>query len=403
VRQAYGLDTAVSSGNDGRGVTIAIVDAWRSPTLVSDAQRFAATLDPAHPLQASQITLIDAPSGGDPSIPVDVTWYYEHLLDVESAHAIAPRANIVFVGAATDGNDDMIAAVNLVVQDNLATIVSNSWAGYEDSSSDSSAAMDPVLLQAALKGLGLYFATGDFGDNQLVLGVPTPGYPASSAYVTAVGGTSLFLDQDGIPAYETGWESGESVPAGHGANTTWAPPAPGLLFFGATGGPSHRYPQPNYQKNVVPETLAGAPPARVTPDVSMLADPDSGVQIGLTDPYLAFYVLYDNTGGTSLACPLFAATMALAEQRAGHRLGFANPKLYRAASSAFRDIVPTPTPQAITHPSLWQDTEDPAGLKVLRPDGTIAPHTLHSAPGFDNVTGLGVPNGEAFLKPVSQE
>jgi subtilase family serine protease len=75
VRQAYGLAGAVAQGNDGRGVKIAIVDAWLDPTLVSDAQAYAAQFDPAHPLTASQITLLAAPSGGDPIVPADFAWY----------------------------------------------------------------------------------------------------------------------------------------------------------------------------------------------------------------------------------------------------------------------------------------------------------------------------------------
>ena len=66
LRKAYGLADAVEGGNDGTGVKIAIIDPWRSPTLVSDVQTFAVQLDPKHPLHSSQITLIDAPSGGDP-------------------------------------------------------------------------------------------------------------------------------------------------------------------------------------------------------------------------------------------------------------------------------------------------------------------------------------------------
>jgi subtilase family serine protease len=90
IRQAYGLGTAVAAGNDGRGVTVAITGAWRSPTLVSDAQMYASTFDPSHPLLNSQITLIDAPSGGDPSTPIDTTWYLEQAPDVEAVHTTAP-------------------------------------------------------------------------------------------------------------------------------------------------------------------------------------------------------------------------------------------------------------------------------------------------------------------------
>jgi subtilase family serine protease len=404
VRRAYSLDDAVESGNDGRGVRIAILDPWRSPTLVSDAQRFAAAFDPAHPLPSSQITLIDAPSGGDPPIPVDVNWYYEQVGDVEEVHAIAPGAHIVYVGAATTGNEDVIAALNLIVQDKLASIISNSYVvDFETAADSDTALLDPILIQAGLKGIGTYFGAGDWGDNQLIGGPgsgPSVFYPASSPYTTAVGGTSLYLDRDGLPAYETGWESGESVLAGNGANAAWSPSAPGLFIYGAGGGPSQLYPQPKYQWNAVPEELAGAIAARVIPDVAMLADFDSGVPLGITDPFLGTYVVYANAGGTSLATPLFAATMALAEQRAGRRIGFANPKLYRVASQAFRDIVPTPTPQAIANFGMWTDTEDPPDLQVQRPDGSIVPHTLHSAPGFDNVTGLGVPAGEQFLQAI---
>jgi len=225
--------------------------------------------------------------------------------------------------------------------------------------------------------------------------------PASSPYVTGVGGTSLYLDANGLPAYETGWEVGDSVLSGHGSKKTWAPSPPGLFIFGAGGGPSHRYPQPKWQRGVVPSYLAGATPARVVPDVAMLADFDSGVKLGVTYPIPGPYVVYRDAGGTSLATPLIAGAMALAEQRAGHRLGFANPLFYRVAGQAFRDIAPTPTPQSITHPGVWTDTEDPPNLKVQRADDTIVPHTLHSAPGYDNVTGLGVPAGDAFLRAVS--
>ena len=413
LRWTYGLAEAVEAGNDGRGVKIAIIDAWRDPTLVSDAQAYAAQFDPAHPLRSSQITLIDVPSAGDPTIPVDFGWYYEQVFDVEAVHSVAPGAHIVFVAAATSGNEDMNAAVNLVVQNNLASIVANSWTdNYTEANDSGAGVLDSIFIQAALKGIGLYFGTGDCGDNQVGSSCLAPGsglgtlgisYPASSPFATAVGGTSLFLNKDGSRAYETGWESGESVPTPDANGVVqWVPAAPGLLVFGATGGPSQKYSQPKYQQRVVPAALAGSRPARVVPDVAMLGDFDSGINWAITDPYTLTYTVEQNGGGTSLAVQLFAATVALAEQRAGHRIGFANPKFYKAAKEAFRDIVPTRTPQAIVSPGAWTDTEDPANLMVLRPDGTIVPHTLHTAPGFDNVTGLGVPRGEEFLEAIGR-
>jgi subtilase family serine protease len=413
----------VAAGNDGRGVTVAITGAWRSPTLVPDAQTYFSTFDPSHPLLNSQITLIDAPSGGDPSIPVDTTWYLEQALDVEAVHTTAPGASIVYVGSATTGYNDTLVSMNLIVQDKLATIVSNSWVfDFDDPGGPSDfdvQAFDPMFIQAGLKGIGMYFGSGDSGDNQCGASClqgatssnpgpgankPTVWYPASSPYVTGVGGTSIYLDANNLPVYETGWESGHSVLTGHGSNMTWAPAPPGYFVFGAGGGPSHRYSQPKWQRGVVPSSLAGATPMRVVPDVAMLGDGDSGVSVGVTDQSVTgspAYFVIRNMGGTSLSTPLFAGTMALAEQRAGHRLGFANPLFYRVSAVAFRDIVPTSTPQAVSSTGLFTDTEDPPNLQVLLDDGTLVPHTLHSAPGFDNVTGLGVPNGEAFLKAIS--
>jgi subtilase family serine protease len=304
--------------------------------------------------------------------------------------------------------------VNLVVQDKLATIVSNSWVlDFDDPGGPSDPevqALDPIFIQAGLKGIGMNFGSGDWGDNQCAASVfsgcpaaaaPSVYYPASSPYVTGVGGTSLYLDVNGLPAYETGWESGESVLTGRGSKVTWAPAPPGLFLFGAGGGASHRYSQPRWQRSVVPSSLAGASPMRVVPDLAMLADADSGVHLGVTDPNTGIYSVWRNAGGTSLSVQLFAGTMALAEQRAGHRLGFANPLFYRISGQAFHDTVPPSTPQSVTHPGVWTDTEDPPNLKVQRADGTIVPHSLHSALGFDNVTGLGVPAGEAFLQAIS--
>ena len=248
---------------------------------------------------------------------------------MEWAHAVAPGAKIVYVGMATFGNEDAVAAVNFVVQENLASIVSNSWYLDIETAPDSDRSiLDPILIQAGLKGIGLYFGTGDEGDNQCASvcpGGPYPGngtpnvlYPASSPYITAVGGTSLYLDANGRRAYETGWEAGDSGFTGQPSPLAWAPSPPGLFYWGAGGGPSQIYPQPRYQRNAVPVSLAGAPPSRVIPDVAMFADADSGVWIGLTDPLLGIYQLKPHWAGTSLATPLFAATVALAQQRALH-------------------------------------------------------------------------------------
>jgi subtilase family serine protease len=212
---------------------------------------------------------------------------------------------------------------------------------------------------------------------------------------------SLALAQDGSVLFQTGWETGASfltqvtvVPDGGDPDAgvtslVWQPAAPGAFVFGAGGGASMVYEQPSWQVGVVPEAMADVPgaPARVVPDVSMVADPITGFLVGQTDPTSGIYG-EGAVGGTSLACPLFAATMALAEQNAGRSFGFANPLLYSAAgTTAFTDIVPQTSPQDSALPGIAL-TFDYPGLAI----GT--------AVGYDNVTGLGTPNGQGFLDNI---
>src|SRR5690348_15458726 len=118
-------------------------------------------------------------------------WYGEETLDVEAVHGMAPGANIVFVGA-PNNFQDLDAALNHVVDKGLAQIVSNSYGWntellppgfvkpYED-----------TIVQGVVEGIGIYFSSGDNSDESLVEGYATTDWPASSPFVTAVGGTSL--------------------------------------------------------------------------------------------------------------------------------------------------------------------------------------------------------------------
>ena len=385
LRKAYGFDEAVRGGNDGRGVSIAIVDAFLSPTLLADARTYAAQHDPDYPLGASQLSTVNAPSTGQPS-QVDPGWYSEATLDVEAAHAMAPGASLVYVAAASPTDQDLIAAVDMIAERDLASIVSNSY-GSAEALGSNYVAWHAVATHAGLKGVGIYFASGDGGDESAMLGAPSAGFPASLPNVTAVGGTSLALDQTNRRLFEVGWETGVSFlqtskDAAGNDQQTWSPASPGAFIFGSGGGTSEVYEQPSYQAGVVPDALANMPgtPSRVVPDVAMLGDPLTGFLIGLTEngQYIESVI-----GGTSLACPLFAGVMALAEHHAGHRIGFANPQLY-AATSGIRDVT-TGTPQAVALPGGIFATFDYQG------------QSIHTDDGYDNVTGLGVPDGQRFL------
>jgi subtilase family serine protease len=395
LREAYGFSKSIRQGNDGTGVTIAIVDAFQSPTLLADAQTYFAQNDPDYPLDASQFSARMAP--GVVQKP-DIGWYDEQSLDVESAHAMAPGANIVYVGAQSPSDVDLVAALNLIISKKLATIVSNSYGSPELSEPSNYVIWENIATQAGLKGVGLYFSSGDSGDENAALGFPSADFPASLATVTAVGGTSLALGSRGDIVFETGWESGRSAllapatdggtPDAGGAAKVWTPSAPGAFRFGAGGGLSAIWPQPAYQASVVPASLSNAAvaAARVVPDVAMVADPVTGFIVGETvgGAYTEYPI-----GGTSLACPLFAGVMALAQQHAKHTIGFANPMLYKSnAKSAYRDITPLASPEAAAVRAGVVYSFNVPGLAIT------------TAKGYDNVTGMGVPNGEKFLSAI---
>jgi subtilase family serine protease len=391
VRRAYGLDAAVQDGIDGSGRKVAIVDAYMSPTLLSDAQTYAAAHDMAHPLGAAQLTTQWAPGT---ATPVDTGWYGEQTLDVEAVHAVAPGADIVFVGAQSASDPDLIAAIDMIVSGHLASIVSNSYGETEQGQPTDFAAWHSVAMQAGLRGVGLYFASGDSGDESGNLGYPSADFPASLDIATAVGATSLALGEDGERLWETGWETGVSRLAteADAGNGNWSPPAPGSWFFGSGGGVSVQYAQPWYQLLAVPDSLARVNGSRwrVVPDVAMLGDPITGFVVGQTSARSGKYA-ESVIGGTSLACPLFSATMALGEQLAGHRFGFANPLLYLVAmEGALRDVRPLDAPQAAAlRAGVVATFDDESSLAI------------HVTRGYDDVTGLGTPRGLALLSSLA--
>jgi len=400
VRAGYGFTDIIRKGNDGTGQSIAIVDAFLSPTLLVDAQTYAANNDTDYPLRASQLKTVWGP--GQTQTP-DTGWYGEQTLDVEAAHAMAPVATIVAVAAQSAYDQDLIGALNMVVEQRLGSVISNSYGMVEQGGYIDFLAWKPVLTAAGLKGIGVYFSSGDNGDESVSFfgsGPPSADFPASSDLVTAVGGTSMAVGQTGNLMFEVGWETGASfldpaVVTDGGVTTTpatWDPTPPGFFVFGAGGGWSTVFEQPKWQKNVVPNSYAvqAGVARRSVPDVGMLADPFTGFIIGQTDPSTGKYS-EGAIGGTSLACPLFAATMVLAQQHAHKKFGFANPLLYKHAN-AFRDIVPTNPPQAVALP-LGDGTN--AAVPFDFPGLSIK-----TAAGWDAVTGLGVPNGAAFIANI---
>jgi subtilase family serine protease len=421
LQTAYNLNGLYKYGLNGAGQTVVIVDAYGSPTIVDDATTFSNFYGLA-PLNLS----IYQPGG----TPVDEGWAFETTLDVESSHAVAPGANIALVEAYTDLTDDLGAAILFAVDQRLGNVISNSY-GLPESELGGTpySPFDDILLVAAAHGISVDFSSGDNGDFYAVEGQTDVNYPASTPYATAVGGTSLFLNKNKTTAFETGWGNNltwiANAPDQYGYSVPLVPPdnsaADALGFqYGAGGGTSAVYRKPGFQRG-----LPGR--YRLVPDIAYLADPDTGMEVlcaGSSCFNIADSSLYVAVGGgTSLACPMFSGLWAIANQRSGHPLGQAARSIYGLSSDAINDITPVSSPFNVTgaitagHHTTYESAYD-----LVAPLETRAPFlsalfdwngvgwfvlsfgtdsSLSTNRGWDNVTGLGTPNGLEFVNAVA--
>jgi hypothetical protein len=307
VTRAYGLDSIAFSVNgqairgDGTGQTIAIVDAYHNPYLISDLQTFNRAYNLPDPV-LHQVNLAgDRTHDG---------WASEEVMDVQWAHAIAPGATIVVVEARSDGLQDMLAAVDVARSIPGVSVISMSWGMGEFRG------QNPLeghfTTPAGHTGITFIAASGDDGR------AAGPIWPSSSSNVLAVGGTALAATGDGTYLGETVW-------------------------VGSGGGTSRFEARPSYQRGGKP---AGR---RTTPDVSFVGDPYTGVSVYFTAPSTG-QGSWIVAGGTSLGAPAWAAIVAIANQ--GRALaGLAPldgasqtlPTLYALPQSSFRPVATPPS------------------------------------------------------------
>ena len=423
VRGAYGV---TKSGMTGKGQTVAIVDAYSSPTMLSDANQFATVVGdkPFAPGQYKQYkvspyTLAAANECDAPG------WYGEETLDVESVHGMAPDANVRFVGAASCQDSDLANADAAIVDTGLASIVSNSY-GEPASYATIQPTWDLIFQVGALEGIGFFFSSGDSGyegpGEDSISPMDQVDYPTSSPYVTSVGGTSLAISKTNSYQWETSWGTiiDPLVHPKHGGKK-WQYTPPGKYPSGydgsSGGGVSTYYPQPSYQAGVVPTSLAeslpggtnSSTPMRVVPDVSALADPSTGILVGQTtlQPNGKTYAFsLSRIGGTSVASPAFAGIEADAQQAAGGPLGFANPGIYyldthasySSSNAAFNDVTDFPFGPGVRLAEVRNNYTNPytkqgpllTYLRTLGIDGEGA-DALPAVKGYDDSTGVGSP------------
>jgi subtilase family serine protease len=390
LRSAYGLAALSNSGVNGAGQTVAIIDAYASPTIVSDTNTYSKALGEPTLKRGQYNQIVPAPSAfSDQALCQEPSgWQTEQTLDVESVHGIAPGAGILYVGGYNCGGG-LDIAMSTIVDNKLANIVSNSYSdGGEGLPENTIEGENNLYMQAAAEGIGLYFSSGDDGDLTDLGETPQPAFPASDPYVTGVGGTSIGVSKKGALAFETGWgDQLDQVVAATDGSLSYVDPLPGSIFGGgAGGGTSALFDEPAYQKGVVPASLSKGD--RVEPDIAALADPYTGYLIGITpitdDTTLATDGPFENEtyGGTSLASPLVAGQIAIVQQATHSTIGFANPTLYglaKVSPSSFRDVKPLNI--ALAYQSLHSGHDF---LVTLDQDSS-----LQTTKGYDNVTGLG--------------
>ena len=413
IRGAYGLSGLTDASGkalDGSGVTVAIIDAYASPTIVSDANTY---FDTSWFSNLHNFTQVVAPGTyrHPESLAQDPQgWSGEETLDVEAVHGMAPGAQIVYVGA-PNNYQDLDAAMNHVVDRHLADIVTNSY-GFSTEALPFGFVkpLEDTLIQAAAEGIGVYFSSGDNGDETGGLSgvTPTPDWPASSPWVTAVGGTSLAIgtgNSYGVSGYpaEVAWETTNAKLVSGAWSPAVTAASPGTWLYGGGGGISHIFSQPWYQKGVVDSVSTTM---RVVPDVAAVADPQTGMLIGQTQTFPDGTTAYSTyrIGGTSLASPIFAGISALVDQarlaKGEPLIGFANPALYAAGTAAFHDITHSTTPVAQVRANYKNFVDASGGysyyLRTTDFDGLF----IHATTGYDDETGLGTPNGAAFVSAL---
>jgi subtilase family serine protease len=309
IRKAYDVPKSAT----GAGQTIVIIDAYGSPTIRQDL----ATFDSVMGLPAPTLNII-YPGGSPTYNPLqnhaEANWAFETSLDVEWSHAIAPAATIDLVVAANNAGDVLNNAQQYVVDNHLGSVLSLSY-GFPESAlagnngnNGQQAQAHQTFVDARNAGITVFVSSGDFGGNNLASFV-NASFPASDPLVTSVGGTNLFMSDNGTYGSEYVWNDSDASTCPFGCTAG---------VFGATGG--------------APSLIF---PGRSTSDVGYNASVYTAVLTFISFPGVSpgFYF----TGGTSEGAPQWAGIVADADQAAGHALGYIDPTLAKiAASSRYR-------------------------------------------------------------------
>jgi subtilase family serine protease len=422
LQRAYNLAPLFSKGIEGQGQTIVIVDAFGSPSIASDLRTFDSQEGLPNPpsfrvitpegsitTNPSTCTSVYSPTG--PDLCSDYYgWTDETSLDVEWSHAMAPKANILLVETPETetegiyGLPQMVAAENYVVDHHLGDVITQSFGATEQSFTSPSEiySLRSAYLNAEQQGVTVLAASGDQGSTDYLCD-PTSGcanpdnvfccssrraidWPSSDPLVTAVGGTQLHLTDEGArTSPDSVWNDLSSTVGVTGPVYTWG---------AGGGGHSTVFPRPQFQNGVA--GVVGD--SRGTPDIAMSAAVNGAVDFyDTTDPDVAGWGI---VGGTSEASPLFSGIVALADQKAGHSLGYLNPALYAMAQSGAPDgIVPiTQGSNTFTFCPV-ADTESDASCSSSSDLVTVPGFRANGS--YNDATGWGTVDAAAFVPALA--
>jgi subtilase family serine protease len=409
VQSAYDVAPLYRAGDDGRGRTIALIDSYGSDTMAHDLHVFdrafglqpmcgeegvpcAAGMPKFSVLHVQGSPATKAPHGNGTGLEDKSAWALEVALDVETAHAIAPQANILLVATPTaetlgvQGFPQMMGAEQYVVDNHLADVISQSFGSGEEAfgSSASLSNLRHAFESADASGVSVLASSGDGGTANTYkepvkdprpIPFPSVEWPASDPLVTGVGGTYLCTNPTAASS------DPRTFAAGPPANCASGQPEVG--WIGSGGGFSHVFGVPDWQ-SALPAGSTPITAGRGVPDVALQAssrtgdlvylslppDGNSGLICGTAPCSTGWY----DIGGTSLATPQWAGLVAIAAQINGGGLGLLNQALYKIGADPsryakdFHDVTTGNNTDSPTVPGY------PAGT------------------GWDPVTGLGTPD-----------
>jgi subtilase family serine protease len=416
LQAALGLIDVYDAGYNGAGQTIVLVEGYGYPTLEKDANTFSKLAGlPAFTSKNFQIVYPEGKT--NLQLGIETGWNIEMALDIDSAHTIAPGANIVEVFTSGQDNEDFQYSISYVAENNLGNSVSNSYeedldliAGAQEQTS-----WDDVLEVATAKGISVDFSTGDSGDDGLGTPIGAAEVPSVAPHATAVGGTSILNDlKHPGSTITTSW--GDTLAFFADGTSVFDPPELYGFLGGGSGGESTFWAKPSWQSGI-----SGT--GRQVPDVSALSDPYTGVPIVITSD--GEQEIQYGWGGTSLGCPIFTAFWAIANEKAGAPLGQAAPLVASLPYGSLTDVLPTTDS---TSNNVQGSITDSSGTTTYTADDLFAgalygnknftstiwndfglyidfgfgiDSSLTVKKGWDNATGYGTPYGLTFLNAVA--